>query len=398
MNAEKKRLAEARSQKAAWKKWGPYVTERQWGTVREDYSPYGNAWEFVSHDAARSKAFRWGEEGLAGICDERQLLLCFALALWNGRDPILKERLFGLTGNEGNHGEDVKEYYYYLDSTPTHSYMKMLYKYPHAEFPYGWLVEENRRRGKGAPEFELIDTGIFNDDRYFDVFIEYAKAAPDDILIRITAHNRGPEAATLHLLPTVWLRNTWAWGVNGHKPSMGVTARGGIEINQTDLGKRWLLCEGDPRFLFCENETNVKRLYNVEGRGYFKDGINEYVVHGNLAAVNPAQIGTKAAAHYRREIPAGKSATLRLRLSNVAIMADQAFADFDQTFAQRQKEADEFYAEIQAPIKEADAKDVQRQAFAGILMQLTKSYQADDKLELAIEQARRWLALDPLDD
>ncbi|KAA0221792.1 glucosidase [candidate division KSB1 bacterium] len=367
MNAEKKRLAEARSQKAAWKKWGPYVTERQWGTVREDYSPYGNAWEFVSHDAARSKAFRWGEEGLAGICDERQLLLCFALALWNGRDPILKERLFGLTGNEGNHGEDVKEYYYYLDSTPTHSYMKMLYKYPHAEFPYGWLVEENRRRGKGAPEFELIDTGIFNDDRYFDVFIEYAKAAPDDILIRITAHNRGPEAATLHLLPTVWLRNTWAWGVNGHKPSMGVTARGGIEINQTDLGKRWLLCEGDPRFLFCENETNVKRLYNVEGRGYFKDGINEYVVHGNLAAVNPAQIGTKAAAHYRREIPAGKSATLRLRLSNVAIMADQAFADFDQTFAQRQKEADEFYAEIQAPIKEADAKDVQRQAFAGML-------------------------------
>ncbi len=366
MNAEKKRLAEARSQKAAWKKWGPYVTERQWGTVREDYSPYGNAWEFVSHEAARCKAFRWGEEGLAGICDERQLL-CFALALWNGRDPILKERLFGLTGNEGNHGEDVKEHYYYLDSTPTHSYMKMLYKYPHAEFPYGWLVEENRRRGKGAPEFELIDTGIFNDDRYFDVFIEYAKAAPDDILIRITAHNRGPEAATLHLLPTVWLRNTWAWGVNGHKPSLGVTARGGIEINQSDLGKRWLLCAGDPRFLFCENETNVKRLYNVEGRGYFKDGLNEYVVHGDLAAVNPAQTGTKAAAHYRREIPAGKSATLRLRLTNLSITADQAFADFEQTFAQRQKEADEFYAEIQAPIKEADAKSVQRQAFAGML-------------------------------
>ncbi|MCG3158480.1 MAG: hypothetical protein DKINENOH_05124 [bacterium] len=366
MNAEKKRLAEARSQKAAWKKWGPYVTERQWGTVREDYSPYGNAWEYVSHEAARSKAFRWGEEGLAGICDERQLL-CFALALWNGRDAILKERLFGLTGNEGNHGEDVKEHYYYLDSTPTHSYMKMLYKYPHAEFPYGWLVEENRRRGKGAPEFELIDTGIFNDDRYFDVFIEYAKAAPDDILIRITAHNRGPEAATLHLLPTVWLRNTWAWGVNGHKPSLGVTARGGIEINQSDLGKRWLLCEGDPRFLFCENETNVKRLYNVEGRGYFKDGLNEYVVHGDLAAVNPAQTGTKAAAHYRREIPAGKSATLRLRLTNLSITADQAFADFEQTFAQRQKEADEFYAEIQAPIKEADAKNVQRQAFAGML-------------------------------
>ncbi len=366
MNAEKKRLAEARSQKAAWKKWGPYVTERQWGTVREDYSPYGNAWEFVSHEAARSKAFRWGEEGIAGMSDERQLL-CFALALWNGRDPILKERLFGLTGNEGNHGEDVKEYYYYLDSTPTHSYMKMLYKYPHAEFPYGWLVEENRRRGKGAPEFELIDTGIFNEDRYFDVFIEYAKASPDDILIRVTAHNRGPEAATLHLLPTLWFRNTWAWGLNGHKPSMGVTARGGIEINQTDLGKMWLLCEGDPKFLFCDNETNAGRLYNVDARGYFKDGINDYVVHGNLAAVNPAQIGTKAAAHDRREIPAGKSARLRLRLTNVAITADQAFADFDQTFAQRQKEAEEFYAEIQAPIKEADAKNVQRQAFAGML-------------------------------
>ncbi len=366
MNAEKKRLAEARSQKAAWKKWGPYVTERQWGTVREDYSPYGNAWEYVSHDAARSKAFRWGEEGIAGICDDRQLL-CFALALWNGRDPILKERLFGLTGNEGNHGEDVKEYYYYLDSTPTHSYMKMLYKYPQAEFPYGWLVDENRRRGKGAPEFELIDTGIFNEDRYFDVFIEYAKAAPDDILIRITVHNRGPEAATVHLLPTVWFRNTWAWGLNGHKPSMCVTARGGIEINQTDLGKRWLLCEGDPKFLFCDNETNARRLYNVDAKGYFKDGINEYVVHGNVAAVNPAQMGTKAAAHYQLEIPAGNSATLRLRLTNVATAADKAFVNFDQTFAQRLQEADEFYGEVQAPIKDADAKNVQRQAFAGML-------------------------------
>ncbi|MCG3119684.1 MAG: hypothetical protein ALAOOOJD_02192 [bacterium] len=369
MNAEKKRLADASrktGQKAAWKKWGPYVTERQWGTVREDYSPYGNAWEYISHEAARSKAFRWGEEGIAGICDDRQLL-CFALALWNGRDPILKERIFGLTGNEGNHGEDAKEHYYYLDSTPTHSYMQMLYKYPHAEFPYAWLVEENRRRGKGAPEFELIDTGVFNDERYFDVFIEYAKAAPDDILIRITAHNRGPEAATLHLLPTVWFRNTWAWGMNGHKPSMGVTARGDIEINQTDLGKMWLLCEGDPQFLFCDNETNVKRLYNIEGRGYFKDGINEYIVHGNVAAVNPSQMGTKAAAHYRLNIPAGKAATIRLRLTNVATMADKAFADFDSIFAARLNEADEFYADVQWQMQDEDAKNVQRQAFAGML-------------------------------
>ncbi|MDZ7359158.1 MAG: glucosidase [candidate division KSB1 bacterium] len=366
MNAEKQRLEESRLKKAAWKKWGPYVTERQWGTVREDYSPYGNAWEYVSHDAARSKAFRWGEEGIAGICDERQLL-CFALALWNGRDPILKERLFGLTGNEGNHGEDVKEYYYYLDSTPTHSYMKMLYKYPQHEFPYGWLVEENRRRGKDAPEFELIDTGIFNDDRYFDVFVEYAKAAPEDVLIRLTAHNRGPEAATLHLLPTIWFRNTWAWGYNGHKPNMMVTARGGIEINQTDLGKMWLLCEGDPKFLFCDNETNIKRLYNVDAKGYCKDGINEYVVHGNKSGVNPAQMGTKAAAHYVFNIPAGRSAAVRLRLTNLATSTDKAFVDFDATFAKRLKETDEFYADIQWQMKDDDAKNVQRQAFAGML-------------------------------
>jgi hypothetical protein len=373
MITERKRLEEASrnaGQETAWKKWGPYVTERQWGTVREDYSPYGNAWEYVSHDAARSKAFRWGEEGLAGICDERQLL-CFALALWNGRDPILKERLFGLSGNEGNHGEDVKEYYYYLDSTPTHSYMKMLYKYPQLAFPYNWLVEENRpaRRGKGAPEFELVDTGIFNEDRYFDVFVEYAKAAPDDILIRITAHNRGPEAATVHLLPTIWFRNTWAWGYNSHKPNMMVIPqkRDGIEINQSNLGRMWLLCEGDPKFLFCDNETNFKRLYNVEGRGYFKDGINEYLVHNNVSAVNPSQTGTKGAAHYHLEIPAGKSAAIRLRLTNTDSNAGKAFADFDSIFAMRKKEADEFYADIQWQMKDDDAKNVQRQAFAGML-------------------------------
>ena len=366
MTVERKRLEEARLQKAAWKKWGPYVTERQWGTVREDYSPHGNAWEYVSHEAARSKAFRWGEEGIAGISDEQQLL-CFALALWNGRDPILKERLFGLAGNEGNHGEDVKEYYYYLDSTPTHSYMKMLYKYPQREFPYAQLIEENRRRGKGAPEFELVETGLFNDDRYFDVFSEYAKAAPDDILIRFTAHNRGPEAATLHLLPTVWFRNTWAFGLNSHKPNMAVAALGGIEINHVDLGKRWLLCEGNPKFLFCDNETNTKRLYNVGAKGYCKDGINECIVNNRPAAVNPAQMGTKAAAHYVLEIPAGKSATIRLRLTNIATATDQAFVDFDAIFSQRLNEADAFYDEVQTRLKNEDAKSVQRQAFAGML-------------------------------
>jgi hypothetical protein len=365
MNAEKKRLAEARLQKAPWKKWGPYVTERQWGTVREDYSPYGNAWEYVAHDAARSKAYRWGEDGLAGLCDEQQLL-CLAIALWNGRDPILKERLFGLTGNEGNHGEDVKEYYYYLDSTPTHSYMKMLYKYPHREFPYAWLVEENRRRGKGAPEFELIDTGIFNDDRYFDVFVEYAKAAPEDILIRLTVHNRGPEAASLSVLPQIWFRNTWAWGYNGHKPQMMAAAKDTIEIKQPDLGAFRLYCEGASELLFCDNETNARRLYGAAGaRGYFKDGINDYVVHGAKDAVNPAQSGTKAAANYKLTIPAGKPATIRLRLTNAA--PARPFADFDEVFAQRQKEADEFYAEVQSRLQNEDEKNVQRQAFAGML-------------------------------
>src|SRR5262245_34497781 len=280
MTKEEQRLEESRDRRSHWKRWGPYLSERAWGTVREDYSEDGNAWEYLPHDHARSRAYRWNEDGIAGICDRHQKI-CFAIALWNGKDPILKERLFGLTGNEGNHGEDVKECYYYLDSTPTHSYMKMLYKYPQAEFPYAWLVEENRRRGKDAPEFELVDTGIFNDDRYFDVFVEYAKAGPDDILIRITAHNRGPEMAKLHLLPTIWFRNTWSWGTNGHKPQMNLMARGGIEINQTDLGKLYLSYEGEPKILFCENETNAKRLYNVDGaQGYFKDSINDYVVHG----------------------------------------------------------------------------------------------------------------------
>lgn len=365
MNAEKERLTEAQHKIAAWKKWGPYVTERQWGTVREDYSPHGNAWEFVSHDAARSKAFRWGEEGIAGISDEKQLL-CFALALWNGKDPILKERMFGLTGNEGNHGEDVKEYYYYLDSTPTHSYMKMLYKYPQREFPYAWLVEENRRRGKGDAEFELIDTGLFEDDRYFDVFIEYAKAAPEDVLVKITAQNRGSEEARVSLLPQLWFRNTWSWGQNGHKPVLAEIAKGVIEAKQSDLGRLRLYCEGATELLFCENETNAKRLYGVqEARGTFKDGINDYVVHGAKNAINSSRTGTKAAAHYQLTIPAGGSASIRLRLSNAEL--SKPFDDFEKRFALRVQEADAFYNEVQARSTSADERNVQRQAFAGML-------------------------------
>jgi len=381
MNAEKKRLEETRQQKSPWKKWGPYLTERQWGTVREDYSPYGTAWEYVSHDAARSKAYRWGEEGIAGICDEKQTL-CFSIALWNGNDPILKERLFGLTGNEGNHGEDVKEYYYYLDSTPTHSYMKMLYKYPQAEFPYARLAEENRRRRKTEPEFELIDTGIFDENRYFDVFVEYAKAAPEDLLIRITVYNRGPETRTLNILPQTWFRNTWSWGGNDDKPKMLSISQDVIELKHEDAGVRWLYCEGAPELLFCDNETNVQRLYGITQAqslprsigGYFKDGINDYIVHDAKDAVNLAQSGTKAAANYKRTISAGESVTLRLRLSDrlladafVGGSAGASPSQFDEIFATRIKEADEFYAELQAQIADEDAKNVQRQAFAGML-------------------------------
>ncbi len=364
--AEKKRLEESRHPQTPWKKWGPYVTERQWGTVREDYSASGDAWKFVSHDAARSKAYRWGEEGIAGICDDRQLL-CFALALWNGRDPILKERFFGLAGPEGNHGEDLKEYYYYIDSMPTHSYMKMLYKYPQREFPYAWLLEENRRRGKLDAEFELIETGIFHDDRYFDVFIEYAKAAPDDILIRITAHNRGPEDAELHLLPHLWFRNSWSWGYNGHKPKLTARGRNTIIAEQPDLGRFLLYCDptGLGELLFCENETNTGRLYNFPTQTYFKDGINDYIVNGVVNAVNLLKLGTKAAVNYKLNVPPGRCITVKLRLSNVEI-ADP-FSDYEKIFAARIKEADEFYQELQSNINGDDAKNVQRQAFAGML-------------------------------
>ncbi len=365
MTTEKKRLAESKSDHAAWKKWGPYLTERQWGTVREDYSAFGNAWEHVTHDMARSKAYRWGEEGIAGICDEKQIL-CFSVALWNGKDPILKERIFGLTGNEGNHGEDVKEYYYYLDSTPTHSYMKMLYKYPQQEFPYSSLVEENARRGKGDPEFELIDTGIFDDDRYFDVFVEYAKADSEDILIRVTAHNRGPEEAALNLLPQVWFRNSWSWGADGRKPNMTKAGSNAVLIEHADLGKIQLYCDGHPELLFCDNETNANRLYGAENvKGYFKDGINDYLVHGAKKAVNPKQTGTKAAANYKLKISPGKSVELRLRLSKSNHA--KPFQQFDEVFSARLKEADEFYEELQHGIKNEDERNVQRQAFAGML-------------------------------
>ena len=329
MATEKERLEEDRLQRAAWKKWGPYLSERQWGTVREDYSPGGDAWNFFTHDHARSRAYRWGEDGLAGISDDQQLL-CFALALWNGKDPILKERLFGLTNSEGNHGEDVKEYYFYLDSTPTHSYMKYLYKYPQAAFPYADLVETNRRRSRNEMEYELLDTGVFHDDRYFDVFVEYAKDGPDDILVQITAVNRGPEPAELHLLPTLWFRNDWAFWIApsnraAEKPSLTqIKAAAGaraIEVRHATLGTYYLYCEGEVPLLFCENSTNNDRLFPGQPNAfpYAKDGINDAVVQGRQAAVNPAHEGTKASAHYRQMVGPGQSMTVRLRLTTQAL-------------------------------------------------------------------------------
>jgi len=299
MTHEEIRMSEAGTRKKHWKRWGPYLSERAWGTVREDYSAYGSAWEYLPHDHARSRAYRWNEDGLAGISDRRQTI-CFSLALWNERDPILKERLFGLTGNEGNHGEDVKEYYFYLDSTPTHSYMKYLYKYPQAEFPYAKLVEGSRRRDRHDPEYELLDTGVFNDNRYFDVFVEYAKADTEDILIKITVTNRGPVAANLRLLPTVWFRNTWSWGGRKRRPELHEIRPAPypvIELNHALPGNRWLHCEASPELLFTENETNYRRLFGMEnGKPYVKDSINDYVVHGREGAVNPQHAGTKAAA------------------------------------------------------------------------------------------------------
>ncbi|MEP6925568.1 MAG: glucosidase [Pyrinomonadaceae bacterium] len=374
MNAEQKRLAESEKREKHWKRWGPYVSERAWGTVREDYSAGGAAWDYLPHDHARSKAFRWNEDGIAGICDRHQKI-CFALALWNGQDPILKERLFGLTGGEGNHGEDVKEYYFYLDSTPTHSYMKFLYKYPQSPFPYQQLIEENRRRSKQDNEFELMDTGVFDENRYFDVFVEYAKAETEDILIKIEIFNRGPEDAPIHVLPTVWFRNVWSWNGETEKPQMRQISDSTIEIAEQTYGMRWLYFENEPKLLFTENETNLQRLYGAENKSLFaKDGINDFVVNGQSEAVNPENIGTKAAAHYNLNVPAGESISLRLRLTDKSQeskvqspKSENPFADYDQIFTARKSEADEFYADVIPQDLSDDAKNVMRQAFAGML-------------------------------
>jgi hypothetical protein len=366
MNAEQGRLEAARDGKAQWKRWGPYLSERQWGTVREDYSESGDAWNYFSHDHARSRAYRWGEDGLAGISDDRQLL-CFALCLWNGRDPILKERLFGLTNSEGNHGEDVKEYYFYLDSTPTHSYLKYLYKYPQAAFPYDELVRANRSRSRGELEYELLDTGVFDADRYFDVFVEYAKAAPEDILIQVTVTNRGPERAEIQLLPTVWFRNTWSWGGAGVRPALRQAAPGVVAISHPDLGERVLHAKDASALLFTENETNTQRLVQVANRSpYVKDAFHSYVVHGDRGAVNPDHTGTKAAVHYRLTVGAGASVVVRLRLSDVAPATPFGEA-FDAMLADRRHEADEFYASLIPPSLDADGANVMRQALAGML-------------------------------
>jgi len=362
---EQHRLNEAREKGIPWKKWGPYLSERQWGTVREDYSGDGNAWNYFSHDQARSRAYRWGEDGLAGISDDKQQL-CFAIALWNGRDPILKERLFGLTNSEGNHGEDVKEYYFYLDSTPTHSYMKYLYKYPQREYPYCDLVETNRRRSREEFEYELLDTGIFDDDRYFDIFVEYAKADPEDLLIRVTAHNRGPDSAILHLVPTLWFRNTWSWGKDATKPSLRQLESGSIRATHSQLGEMTFDCEGDPELLFTENESNAVRLWQQPNPSpYVKDAFHEHIVSGKADAVNPTKTGTKAAAHYRLEVPPGGSKVVRLRLS--AKPSPGAFATFDKVFADRLAHADEFYDRITANSLSDDERRVHRQALAGML-------------------------------
>jgi len=419
MTPEEKRLDESHQRTRHWKRWGPYVAERQWGTVREDYSPHGTAWEYFPHDHARSRAYRWGEDGIGGISDRHQRV-CFALAFWNGRDPILKERLFGLTGNEGNHGEDVKEYYFYLDSTPTHSYMKYLYKYPQAAYPYAQLVEENRRRKRRDPEYELLDTGVFNDDRYFDVFMEYAKAAPEDILIKITAWNRGPEEAQLDLLPTMWFRNIWSFGgKHGHpklwrikdysvgdRPAAAVVA-----AQESRYGTRWLLAEGAPEMLFTENETNFQRVFNFpNATPYVKDSFHDFLVHGAREAVNPAQLGTKCAAHYRARIAPGASVTLRLRLTNndphtdglqapaqtgaLSVNADPARhaqtanpfgEEFEKTFDLRREEADQFYSHRFPQERSGDARNVMRQALAGMLWS-KQCYHYD---------VRTWLEGDP---
>jgi hypothetical protein len=371
-NPEAARLEDARTAKTPWRKWGPYLSERQWGTVREDYSQDGNAGDYFSHDQARSLAYHWGEDGLAGISDNKQLL-CFSVALSNGNDPILKERLFGLTNSQANHGEDVKEYYFYLDSTPTHSYMKYVYKYPQAAFPYNDLIETDRQRNRGDMEYELLDAGIFNGDRYFDVFVEYAKQDPEDLLIQISVSNRGPEQATLHVLPTVWFRNSWTWWPGTPKPSLkqvsGQKGAQAIAASHAELGERFLYCEGDVPPLFTENETNNERLFGgINASRYVTDGINNCVVQGNHNSVNPDGTGTKSAAHYQVNVGAEKTATIRLRLNDraPAVMGDP-FKSFAEILQTRQQEAHEFYRAITPKRVPDDEALVMRQALAGML-------------------------------
>jgi hypothetical protein len=380
VDAERGRLAQVPRGRAPWRRWGPYLSERAWGTVREDYSPGGTAWDFFPHDHARSRAYRWNEDGLAGVCDDRQDL-CLALAFWNGRDPILKERMFGLTGPEGNHGEDVKEYWFYLDSTPTHSWMRWRYLYPQTEYPYARLVDENRRRGKLDPELELIDTGVFDGDRYWEITADYAKADPEDLLLRVTVRNAGPDAATLDVLPTLWFRNTWSWDPGAERPLI-VAERGGVTARHSDLGERRLTLSGTPDLLFCDNETNAGRLWGVPSSSpYPKDGVNDHVVHG-AASVNPDLRGTKAAARYRLTVAPGASVELRLRLAE----GDRDLgAEFDAILRDRAAEADEFYATLAPASATADEVRVMRQAFAGMLW--SKQFYHYD--------VRRWLTGDP---
>jgi len=380
---ERERLKEAENGKARWKRWGPYLSERQWGTVREDYSPNGTAWDYFTHDHARSRAYRWGEDGICGFSDRHQRI-CLALAVWNGKDPILKERLFGLTNSEGNHGEDVKEIYYYLDATPTHSYLKALYKYPQNEFPYSQLVEKNSRRGKNEPEYELIDTGVFGENRYFDLFVEYAKAGPEDILMQISAVNRGPETASIHVLPQLWFRNTWSWFYNAEKPSLEAVSDNAVRVCHPVLGEYTLWADGNPSLLFCENDTNVRRLFGMEDATHvFKDGFHEYLINGNMAAVNPARRGTKCAAHFPLTIPAGAEVKLRLRFASG--LEVPPFDDFDNIVNTRRKEADEFYAGLQCNLADEEEKKVQRQALSGLIWNKQYFY----------FEVRQWLKGDP---
>ncbi len=364
MNVEQRRLSECHDGTLPWKLWGPYLSERQWGTVREDYSADGDAWAYFPFEHASGRAYRWGEDGIAGMSDDKQRI-CLALALWNGRDPILKERLFGLSNAQGNHGEDSKELYYYLDATPTHSYLKMLYKYPQREFPYQQLYEENASRGLDEPEFELLDTGVFDDDRYFDVFVEYAKNSPKDILIRISAYNRGPEPAELHVLPQLWFRNTWSWSDGASRPSLSLKDDGSVLVKHPELADdyRWEV-DGAAALLFCENETNPA-IHGEPQPGYFKDGIQNWLIMGAESAVNPGGTGTKCAAHYCFTVAPGDCCIVRARLGDTD--KREPFDDFEDCFAQRQAEADIFYDELQRGLKDPDRRNVQRQALAGMI-------------------------------